>query len=1187
MGKNPRRVATARALRRIHQAAVRCLASVEYSSAPVLPEPLEKRQMLSASPAAARKSLSRLDSNLALAYQQYQQYTAAQTAAKKKHQAVSTTPFTPTDSILQTVGSSVFIEAYANAGDSKPLAAALKKLKGQDVVNNGTEIDSLFPISGLGKLAAVGALRFAEPTAYVVNSGAVTSQGDAQVLGPSARSLYNVSGAGVTVGILSDSFNTDTAISDHYSNDVASGDLPANVEILSDATPGTGTDEGRAMAQVVYDTAPSASFAFATGGASYQTANKSIGALVTAGAKVIVDDLTYENEPFFQDGQLAQTAANAVNSGVTYISAAGNFGENSYANTWTSGSNYSAGAFPNASGATPFYGGTSFSFSGVTGGNDKQSFQLSTGSSVKISFQWDQPYYSVSGGTGCRNQVDIYVLNAAGTIVGGSANVTVGADPIQLFQYTNTGATATYRLMIVSEAGTALPGQIKYIDFAGQATNWSPGNTASTIFGHTNAAGVESVGAANDSSGTPVLESYSSEGGINGSGGTPILFNTSGGRLSPSNVIYRQGPSIVGPDDVYTTFYVSPGSPSSNPPFFTGTSASAAAVAGVVALIEQKNASLAPAAINAILAETTEAVQGQSKITGTSTPIANGLDGSGFVQAIPALTQTVGNITGVVYSDNNANAVQDTGETGVNGVVVYVDEGNVGSYQPGDPYATTATVNGSAGVYVIYNQPSGSSVLRVLAPAGYVAVTSGRSVAIAGANTSSGVNFGVFPDAYSSSANASSFTLQLDTTTPANFDVYVNNQSSPKYTAPLTLVPGLSFSFSGNNSTLTVNFANGDPIPGGGITEDAPLNRQGYSNNDVLIVNGTSAADTADVNTTVTTFDGGAIAVNNITGETINGNSGNDVFSVTTSPPPLYQAPSGALVYQTLTFNGGVGNDSLTVNDILPNGGMGTTFNAGTNPSDQNTLNVNAGQFYFAGNPASQSANLTVNLGNAQVQLYGNTTGNLNTSYGSVFFAAPAVNSGIGQRTLAALNMGPQNEVILAAPVDHKDRAVLVTGSLNMSTGGVDSAGNMAGGSIIDLNANDMIITSGSIAGVNPFLASGDNGGTWNGSGIQSSAAATDTTFLTALGSLQNNGLYSSFDGVTNIASAVLIKYTYYGDADLNGKVDGSDYSRIDNGVLTSGTGWSNGDFNYDGSLNGSDYTLLDNAYNTQGPSLS
>jgi hypothetical protein len=80
--------------------------------------------------------------------------------------------------------------------------------------------------------------------------------------------------------------------------------------------------------------------------------------------------------------------------------------------------------------------------------------------------------------------------------------------------------------------------------------------------------------------------------------------------------------------------------------------------------------------------------------------------------------------------------------------------------------------------------------------------------------------------------------------------------------------------------------------------------------------------------------------------------------------------------------------------------------------------------------------------------------------------------------------------------------------------------------------------------------------------------------------------IYSTFDNAAVGAGDVLVKYTYYGDANLDGKVDGSDYSLIDNGYLTHATGWANGDFNYDGVINGSDYTLIDNAYNTQGAQI-
>jgi hypothetical protein len=147
----------------------------------------------------------------------------------------------------------------------------------------------------------------------------------------------------------------------------------------------------------------------------------------------------------------------------------------------------------------------------------------------------------------------------------------------------------------------------------------------------------------------------------------------------------------------------------------------------------------------------------------------------------------------------------------------------------------------------------------------------------------------------------------------------------------------------------------------------------------------------------------------------------------------------------------------------------------------------------------------------------------------------------------------------------------------------------------LDVGNGYLDVSGSSLAYVDSLIAEGYANGSWTGSGITSSAAAADSTHLTALGAILNTAnstrLYGSgtalglFEGSNPAGSDVLVKYTYYGDANLNGKVDGSDYSLIDNGFANSTTlsGWYNGDFNYDGVINGSDYTLIDNAFNRQG----
>ncbi len=142
----------------------------------------------------------------------------------------------------------------------------------------------------------------------------------------------------------------------------------------------------------------------------------------------------------------------------------------------------------------------------------------------------------------------------------------------------------------------------------------------------------------------------------------------------------------------------------------------------------------------------------------------------------------------------------------------------------------------------------------------------------------------------------------------------------------------------------------------------------------------------------------------------------------------------------------------------------------------------------------------------------------------------------------------------------------------------------------LDLSNNDLIVHNGSLANITNQIEQGYNGGPWTGvGGITSSVAATITN--TALGvELNSNGsgpLMTSFDSQAVTSTDVLVKYTYVGDANLDGVVNGSDYTLIDNGFNSHLTGWRNGDFNYDGVVNGDDYTLIDNAFNTQGPSLA
>ena len=189
---------------------------------------------------------------------------------------------------------------------------------------------------------------------------------------------------------------------------------------------------------------------------------------------------------------------------------------------------------------------------------------------------------------------------------------------------------------------------------------------------------------------------------------------------------------------------------------------------------------------------------------------------------------------------------------------------------------------------------------------------------------------------------------------------------------------------------------------------------------------------------------------------------------------------------------------------------------------------------------------------------------------------------------LGAMNISTGAVVSLAAPISQATRTLLDVQHLNLA----GSMGHWT--SKLDLNANDLEVTSGTIATMNDQVRQGDTGA----NGIISSAALTSANHLTTLGAILNSvdgtstgaALFNAgnlFDTTNPPAGAVLVKYTYYGDTNLDGKVDGGDYTRIDSNHLSQLTGWYNGDLNGDGAVNGSDYTLMDNTFNMQGAALT
>ncbi len=186
---------------------------------------------------------------------------------------------------------------------------------------------------------------------------------------------------------------------------------------------------------------------------------------------------------------------------------------------------------------------------------------------------------------------------------------------------------------------------------------------------------------------------------------------------------------------------------------------------------------------------------------------------------------------------------------------------------------------------------------------------------------------------------------------------------------------------------------------------------------------------------------------------------------------------------------------------------------------------------------------------------------------------------------------------------------LLINGNNSAATGNVTvnslatlGGGGTAGGSTnvgivatgkLDLNDNDLVVDNGNLATLTAQLASGldINGSYGNGPGITSSAFANNVDFNTVLGIAANVELgYTSFSGQTVDANDVLIKYTYYGDADLSGSVDTStDFDLYITGLTSGGSlgGWLYGDFDYSGTVDSStDFDLYITGLTSQGSPL-
>jgi hypothetical protein len=133
------------------------------------------------------------------------------------------------------------------------------------------------------------------------------------------------------------------------------------------------------------------------------------------------------------------------------------------------------------------------------------------------------------------------------------------------------------------------------------------------------------------------------------------------------------------------------------------------------------------------------------------------------------------------------------------------------------------------------------------------------------------------------------------------------------------------------------------------------------------------------------------------------------------------------------------------------------------------------------------------------------------------------------------------------------------------------------------MNDNDLVVRDGAIADVDALIASRALRSSLSGAGSLTGLGSAPAAAIFRLGA----GQTALFSGQTVVATDVLVKYTYAGDANLDGVIDAGDYGVIDNFAQVPGAaGYWNGDFNRDGFIDAGDYGVIDNNIQAQGTPL-
>jgi hypothetical protein len=449
--------------------------------------------------------------------------------------------------------------------------------------------------------------------------GALTSQGYITESANLVVVNQGINGAGVKVGVLSDS-----ASASRIAALIATGDLPPGTVSLPGQDGPTiaqgGTDEGAAMMEIVHDMAPGASLIFATAFTDEISFADNIVALQAAGCKVIVDDVSYFDEGAFQDGPVAQAVNQVTAAGAIYFSSSANSGNLTFgtSGTWE-GDFLSGGPVAGVIAA----GGETGNVHNFGTAASPQNYDVLTAATPFVQLKWSD---RLGGST---NDYDLFVLNSTGTaVLAFSTSAQDGSqDPYELvfLNNGNTNFPVNARVVVVQFSGVARAlrvdtmGGTLSIKTSGATYGHNAGlNTVSTAATYWNSAKTGTRAFTGPPNPTEVFSS---------DGPRKIFYNPDGTAITPGNFLFAtNGGTTLQKPDLSATDGVSAKTPGFNP--FFGTSAASPHAAGVAALILQAKPGYTPAQVRT------------SMVNGTVDNMAAGVDrdsGYGIVMSTLAV----------------------------------------------------------------------------------------------------------------------------------------------------------------------------------------------------------------------------------------------------------------------------------------------------------------------------------------------------------------------------------------------------------------------------------------------------------------------------------------------------------------------------------------------------------------------